>query len=49
MIKYARYLVDIWLSFSRMGLILFNFIQKLLFIKSKNWNKEISSYKQKSR
>jgi hypothetical protein len=32
-----------------MGFILFNFVQVLLCIKSKNWNKEILSYTQKTR
>jgi hypothetical protein len=45
---YASY-EDIWLTFSRMGFIVFYFVQELLFIESKNWNEEISSYAQKIR
>jgi hypothetical protein len=37
---------DFLLSFSRMEYILFYFVQEVLFIKSKNWNEEISNYAQ---
>jgi hypothetical protein len=38
--KYAS-CEDVWLSFSRMGFILFYLVEELLFIKSKNWNERM--------
>jgi hypothetical protein len=46
--QYASY-EDIWLRFSRMGFILFYFVQELMFIKSKNWNEEVSRWGQNIR